>query len=263
MPRGKSSSRRPGFWPWFDQYGKYILSVQVAIAAIGLVVIAQGAVKPNIGNAEPRPIPTFGVQQPTETEQAATPLVRPTDRDIGVVFAGDSLTYGLFASAEEKGYRPQVVAALEKDGPVEWSRGGQTGNKIQAVSDSITFPATTDLVILELGTNDVWKTAQADIPAQYDALIAKAKASAPNVKIVCVGVWSDVDGRRNYDAPIQKSCESAGGAFLSLADIYDAEGTKGPAGKESFGGVSDNFHPNDTGYRAIADLILGELGVAR
>jgi acyl-CoA thioesterase-1 len=189
-------------------------------------------------------------------------FVRPTDRPLGIVFAGDSLTYGLFASSEAAGYRPQVIAALEAGGPVDWSRGGQTGNKIQTVSDSITFPATTDIAILELGTNDVFKTPATDIPAQYDALMAKVKASAPAARIICLGVWSNVDGRRNWDAPIQASCEAGGGTFLPLGNAYDAAESRGPAGVEAFGGVSDDFHPNDKGYGMIASITLKALGLA-
>jgi acyl-CoA thioesterase-1 len=193
---------------------------------------------------------------------AKVQVERPTDRPLEVVFAGDSLTYGLFASSEAAGYRPQVVAGLETDGAVKWSRGGQTGNRIQTVSNSIAFPASTDLVVLALGTNDVWKTPVEDIATQYDALMQKAKAGAPNAAIVCLGVWSKEDGRRGHDPAIQQSCEAAGGRFLPLGDIYDAADTRGPAGVEAFGGVSDDFHPNDNGYRQIAQLVLGNLFVS-
>lgn len=193
---------------------------------------------------------------------AKAQVTRPTDRPLEVVFAGDSLTYGLFASSEAAGYRPQVVAGLEASGAVKWSRGGQTGNRIQTVSDSITFPASTDLVVLALGTNDVWKTPLEEMAAQYDALIQKAKTGAPNAAIVCLGVWSKDDGRRGHDPVVQQSCEAAGGHFLPLGDIYDAPDTRGPAGVEMFGGVSDDFHPNDNGYRQIAELVLGNLTVS-
>jgi len=186
---------------------------------------------------------------------------RPADGPLKVVFAGDSLTYGLFASSEAKGYRPQVVAALAKSGPVEASRGGQTGNRIKTVADSIKFPADTHMVVLALGTNDVWKTDAADVTTQYKALMAKVNTSAPAAAVACLGVWSNVDGARNYDPPIQAACEDGGGKFISINDIYDEPGARGPAGRASFGGISDEFHPNDAGYKAIADRLLSVVAV--
>jgi lysophospholipase L1-like esterase len=227
------------------------------IAVVALCVVAFAQVNRPV-EAKAGPIPTF-TSAPSSTAHV---LARPTDRPLGVVFAGDSLTYGLYASAEDKGYRPLTVAALEKGGAVAWSRGGQTGNKIQTVTDSINFPATTDVAILELGTNDVWKTPAADIRAQYDVLMGKVKASAPSARIICLGVWSGPDGRRNYDAPIQASCEAGGGQFISLGTAYDAADTRGPAGRETFGGVSDDFHPNDNGYRLIAERVVAALGLS-
>lgn len=178
-----------------------------------------------------------------------------------VVFAGDSLTYGLYASTEEAGYRPQVVAALEEDGPVSASRGGQTGNTVATVGESIEFPATTDLVVLALGTNDVFNTDKAEYGESYRALVRKVQAEAPEAALVCLGTWSNVDGARNYDPMIREACTVAGGRFLPITDLFDTPGMKGPAGVEAFGGVSDDFHPNDTGYGAIADRVLGAITV--
>lgn len=186
---------------------------------------------------------------------------RPASGPLKIVFAGDSLTYGLFASTESKGYRPQVVDALGKSGPVEFSRGGHTGNRIKQVSDSITFPADTNMVVLALGTNDVWKTDVADAAAHYKALVRKVTTSVPNTPFACLGVWSNVDGARNYDPVIQSACEAGGGKFIRLTDIFETEGSRGPAGRASFGGISDKFHPNDAGYKAISDRLLSFVSV--
>jgi acyl-CoA thioesterase-1 len=189
------------------------------------------------------------------------PITRPEAAPLKAVFAGDSLTYGLFASSEAAGYRPQVVAALSTSGPVEASRGGQVGNKIADVSASITFPADTNLIVLALGTNDVWKTDAKVAKEQYTSLVEKARTSAPDAALVCLGVWSNKDGARNYDPAIKQPCLAAGGIFLPITDLFEKETNRGPAGVQAFGGASDTFHPNDAGYKAIADRLLSAVVV--
>lgn len=81
----------------------------------------------------------------------ATPPLR-------IVFAGDSLTYGLYASDERLGYRELVNAEMSHSRDVEQSRGGQTGNTARTVADSIEVVSDTDVVVLAVGTNDMWKT---------------------------------------------------------------------------------------------------------
>jgi acyl-CoA thioesterase-1 len=188
-------------------------------------------------------------------------VARPADRPLQVAFAGDSLTYGLFASSEDAGYRPRVITGLEASGPVRWSSGGEIGNTIETVTSIIDFPETADLAILALGTNDVVRTPADRIPAIYDALMRKVRNSAPGAAVICLGVWSDAAGRRDYDAPIQASCRDGGGTFVSLESVYETPGTRGPAGKQAFGGISDDFHPNDAGYEAIAELVLSRIDV--
>lgn len=205
--------------------------------------------------ANPSPSPT------SKPAPNTLSVKRPSDRALGVVFAGDSLTYGLFASKESKGYRPQVVASLEKGGPVKWSRGGQTGNKVSTVAESIKFPKSTDLAVLALGTNDIWKTPVGDFATDYKALIAKVKNQAPDAAILCMGAWTDVDGSRNYDHLIEDACEAGGGRYVPITDLNNNPKNHGPAGVESFGGISDVFHPNDSGYKAIADRVLENITV--
>jgi len=181
------------------------------------------------------------------------------DGSIGAVFLGDSLTYGLFASSEAAGYRPQVVAALNEIAPVQATRGGQTGNTVQTVGESATIPGDTGLVVLALGTNDVWNTPVPDFTAHYTALADKVQTSAPNAAVICLGVWANADGARNYDPPVRDNCERIGGTFVPIADLFDEAGMRGPSGVEAFGGVSDDFHPNDAGYAAIADRVKAAL----
>lgn len=185
------------------------------------------------------------------------------DGSIGAVFLGDSLSYGLYASSEAAGFRPQVIDALSSVAPVSASRGGQTGNTVQTVGDSAEIPPDTGLVVLELGTNDVWKTPVSDFSRQYQALVAKVTDAAPDAVLVCLGVWANIDGSRNYNPSIQTPCEEAGGIYVPISPLFEKDGMRGPAGVTSFGGTSDDFHPNDDGYAAIAQMVNASLDLPR
>lgn len=225
-----------------------------------LAVTSLGAAAYALAPAESPAPTTFTPAPMTTPDEKSEPFLEWPDKGpLEVVFAGDSLTYGLYASEESKGYRPQVVAELEEEGNVEWSRGGQSGNKVETVTDSISFPKSSDLIVLELGTNDVWETDVDVFARQYEDLVAKAEKAAPDAALVCLGVWSNVDGGRNYDPLIKEPCVEAGGKFIPLHPLYEEGSNRGPAGRDTFGGVSDDFHPNDDGYAAIAEKVLEAL----
>lgn len=254
--RRRRRRRRSGHW-WARNIGG--LPVWVALTAVvgaAAVVVVAVSIGPSRqpGEAQrpasPKPTPTVEV-----TTEPVVEFARDAEGNIGAVFLGDSLTYGLYASSEAAGYRPQVIETLSAIAPVNATRGGQTGNTVLTVSESATIPADTGLVVLALGTNDVWNTPQPDFAVQYTALADKVAASAPEAQVVCLGVWSNVDGVRNYDQHIKPECERIGGTYIKIGDLFETEGNRGPSGVESFGGVSDDFHPNDTGYAAIAQRV--------
>lgn len=230
----------------------------VTILAWALLTMPQRSAAEPDASRSPRPVPTFYSGTTTETPTDIE-FPRQADGSIGAVFLGDSLTYGLFASSEDAGYRPQVVNALSAVAPVNASRGGQTGNTVATVSESSEIPADTGLVVLALGTNDVWNTPVPDYTAQYKALIEKVRTSAPDAVLVCLSVWANPDGARDYNPPISAACEAAGGTYVLISDLFDTEGMRGPSGVEAFGGTSDDFHPSDAGYAAIADRVTAAL----
>lgn len=259
---------------WFAAKGKYValgLLAAITVGVIGFAVTGGANTYSAEELAAAREQQNAALAQTAAEKEAAAEearlaallqVARPTDgRPLKVVFAGDSLTYGLFASSEAAGYRPQVVSALEQGGPVEWTRGGKTGNTVGATADTITPDTDTNLVVLALGTNDVWKTEVPDFTAQYTGLVEKVRATAPNTAIMCLGVWANPDGARLYDPLVEAACEASGGAFVAIGDLYEPTENRGPAGVEAFGGVSDNFHPNDAGYAAIAKRVLASMRV--
>lgn len=239
--------------------GLDLSGVALVVAAVAVFAFAGWVAARPVEPATTGPSHLQPAQPSTPTEGAD--VTREDGEPLRVVFAGDSLTYGLYASTEAKGYRPRVVAAWEQDGPVEWSRGGQTGNRVATVAASLDVPADTDLIVLALGTNDLYKTPVPKFERQYAALVEQVTDAAPDAALACLGVWGNVDASRNYDPAIEEPCADAGGTFVPLSDLFEQERNRGPSGRDVFGGVSDDFHPNDRGYAAIAERLLAAVRV--
>ncbi len=188
----------------------------------------------------------------------------PATGPLKVLFIGDSLTAGYFASTQEKGYSQLVVSQLQKMGAVERLGGSKAGGNLATVGNLVSIPEGFNLAVVELGTNDIQgKTDPAVFPGQYDALMNKVKAASPTSALICIGTWgsagSDTDA---YDNAIQKSCEAHGGKYIDVSAEFGMAGNRGPAGVNVWAGISDNFHPNDYGHERLAALVMDHLTVS-
>lgn len=235
---------------------------RIIVVALALII---GAFVVSILNADAarHPIKVPAEIAAEDTDHLNLRVARPEHGQLRVFFAGDSLTYGWYASVQKRGYRPVMVDALGKDGPVKEYHGEFPGATTSEVSQFLVVPPGLDVAIVELGTNDVAR--QTPIEAftdTYAALLDKVRAGSPGVPLMCVGTWgSDGGGFGSdiYNAVIHSECAERGGAFVSLYDLYAVSANRGPTGAEAFGGVSDGFHPNDRGHREIARLLLSRL----
>ena len=128
-------------------------------------------------------------------------------------------------------------------------------------------PGGGEVVVVEAGTNDFLdQTPRRRFADDYRALLAKVTAASPGAKLVCLTTWIPKDGVGQpparippsfYDATIRRAC--AAGAVADLAPLVDAPATRGPAGRPTFLGPGDDFHPNSAGHAAIARLIEARL----
>ena len=197
-----------------------------------------------------------------QAEGAKVRVKKPTDRPLRVLFAGDSLTYGLYTSAENKGFRPLVVAGLSATMAVEETKAQFSGAGVNQVSNLVSAPENLDLAIIELGTNDVPKTDLGAFRDQYAALITKIRTPSPGAALLCVGTWSPGDAQTlPFNYAIKDACVKNGGQYVDVLDLYNAAGNHGAEGVKTWAGVSDTFHPNDAGHKAIADLILSRIAL--
>jgi len=197
------------------------------------------------------------------------PTVAPTRKNgaaLRTLFAGDSLTGALYASQQKNGFKWLMLDQLQKSGPVQEFNSAITGGTTLDVSAKYEVPKGLDLAVVELGTNDLGKVTPLDqFGAAYGSLLDRITQGSPGVALVCAGVWEGNGGGPEgptYDAVITDQCERHGGVFVSLRELYRDPATIGPAGLPAFTGKSDDFHPNDTGHRAIADALLARIKVA-
>ncbi|TFC59470.1 SGNH/GDSL hydrolase family protein [Cryobacterium sp. TMB3-1-2] len=237
----------------------YVLGA-AALAVIGVAgyLLTESAATPPpdlaslpASTASAAPIPTqVAVPGPLAIVRDGTPL--------RVLFAGDSLTGNYFASSAEAGFRSRVATAL---GPVELTTAELADQTLTTVSRIVEVPADLDLAVVELGTNDVGTQTPFDqFTSQYRDLLGKITTTSPGAALICAGTWQDAG--EAYDAVIEAECLAAGGRYVPLVDIFEADGTRGPVGTATPFGESDTFHPNDSGHRQIADAILAALTVS-
>lgn len=199
------------------------------------------------------PTPTAS---PTPTARPGTALVtRAKDGTARMLVAGDSLAAGFFASEKDRGFTSLVADAV---GRVEMTTAAQAHQTLTTVAAITDVPDDLDLAVVELGTNDVGlPTPLPDFEQQYTGLLERIRASSPSAALVCLGTWTS-DGAA-FDEVIARTCAARGGVYVGLADAFSTASYHGPAGRDTFAGAGDEFHPNDVGHRAIADGVLKAL----
>lgn len=190
-------------------------------------------------------------------EAKRTHLVMPTDRALSVVFLGDSLSADSYSTTRELGWTSLVTSGLAAYGNVERTVEATSG---QTVADALrrTIPAGADLVLVQLGTNDVGgRTEPAKFEATYREYLGKARAASPDSQVICITPWNTAARSTAYTAAITTVCSEAGATVMDIAPIYNRPDTRAHKGDTYFGGiVPDDAHPNDAGHRRIADLVL-------
>ena len=224
-------------------------------ACAGVIGVFGYLLTESAGTAQPDPA---SIPASTQVSAPGPLAIVRDDTPLRVLFAGDSLTGSYFASSPEAGFRSRVATAL---GPVELTTAEFADQPITAVSRIVDVPADLDLAVVELGTNDVGTQTPFDqFTSQYRDLLGTITTASPGAAVICAGTWQDAG--EAYDAVIEAECLAVGGRYVPLAGIFEANGTRGPAGTDTPFGESDTFHPNDSGHRQIADAILAALTVS-
>ena len=230
-----------------------LTTVLVVAVRTGMFSPAEAATSAAV-SAAPSPSPPTG-------RPAGVPVIRPSDRPLRVLFVGDSLMYGSFASDESLTYRARIVDALRVGGPIEAVQVGGPGQSAAGATRLLQKRSGPfDLVFVELGANDSVAITPAQFAADYTALLDAIRTMAPGAGLVCDGVWNGPKFALPLDRELRPVCAAHGGVVVPLTRLYVDETLRGPEGSVvPGGGVRDQFHPNDAGHEAIAQSMLGVL----
>ena len=170
-----------------------------------------------------------------------------------VLFAGDSLTVGYYATDPARSYASLLVDDWSELRDVEVTRAEQSGARAWRIAravEALPDPAW-DVAVLEVGANDVGKTTVAEYADDFRALVLAAERGGPEM-VVCLGPWNDGARTPPYDRVVARVCDGDGRVYVPLSDLYDDPALHGPVGTETTFGPRDDFHPNDAGHAAIA-----------
>jgi lysophospholipase L1-like esterase len=178
---------------------------------------------------------------------------------VRVLYIGDSLTGGYYASDYAHSFPALVTAALHAiDLHPSIYYGHTAANTIAAMNQGP--PPAVDLAVIELGINDNDDGNLTLFRQNYADVLERLKRANPAVLLVCLGIWQEATAQPFNDA-VRELCQAAGGRYHDLAPLYSVEAYHGPLGRPTWVGPGDWFHPNDAGHAAIAAAVLQTLGV--
>lgn len=213
----------------------------------------------------PSPSPTSPTAPTPTPTRAHTPQATHE-----IVFIGDSLTAGFFATAQARDYVSLTAARTHKTFLVEGEYGVSavvTNQQMQVGAPRLRVNAVPDdarYVVIELGTNDVVAPGETltQFKSSYDAILTRVQRDAPNARLICLGTWRNPNAGAHesgyaYNKVIRAECP---GSYVPLGDLFVKPALRGPAGRATWMGRSDDFHPNDAGHAAIAARVVAAIG---
>lgn len=205
----------------------------------------------------------FGPEEPSHGNSSKAEVLVGAGEALRVTYIGDSLDAGLYATERLRGFHPLMVDAWRAGGPVSDTPLNSLGGTAERALGNSDLPTGQQLVVIELGTNDVTRTDHHAFRHDYEQLVERLRVASPDAALLCVGPWRPREAARRFEVIIKDLCEARGGVFRSISDLAEDPDLKGPAGEATDFGPSDAFHPNDLGHRAIADRLLGAVTVDR
>lgn len=195
----------------------------------------------------------IGLLLATDAAQAESGLSNEGGKKT-ILFLGDSLTAGLGVRSEE-GFPALVAEKIRAAGlPFEIINAGVSGDTSAGGLRRIDWllQRRIDLLVLELGANDGLRgLSPASLKANLEAIIEKAKAKNPQIKVVIAGMQIPPNLGASYGADFQR-------VFLDVA--REKKAAVIPFLLEGVGGrrdlnQSDMIHPTAAGHKIVAETV--------
>lgn len=199
---------------------------------------------------------------PQLVRPAALPAVCGTDNPIKVGVVGDSVTLiGTGASDPSKSWVNLYIAQLSTacgGTPVQRYDATEGRDACCYVLQTVTtVPSGMDIVLFGDGINNEHETdstgayvytAQDSYIAYSDDVMYRIRAANPTARIDCMGIWDlQTPREQEFDYLYQAGCHHYGGVFTQVSGMWGYTPYRSPNPYDS-----TLFHPNDTGYAAIA-----------
>lgn len=204
--------------------------------------------------------PAYGSGPAVATRAAAAPTA------LRLMPLGDSITWG-YASPSGNGYRgylwndlaaeghaPDFVGSLRGGTMSDPDNEGHSGwriDQIAGIADSVLAAYRPNVVTLEIGTNDLNGNYQVDTAAdRLKSLIDQITRDVPDATVLVGTLIVSTSGTEEASRPAFNSklpgivqSEQAAGKHVSLVDMSALTASD----------LADSLHPNDNGYRKMAD----------
>lgn len=194
----------------------------------------------------------------TDVAAAATPL--------RVMPLGDSITWGI-GSSTGNGYRSFLSDRLVSSGhSVDLVGSGRDGtmadpdheghsglriDQIASLVDSVMARYRPNVVTLEIGTNDLGQQYQVPTaPDRLRSLVDQITRAAPDATIV---LGSVIISTSSTEEPLRGPFNAAIPGIVQSAQAAGKHVQYADMGALNVGDLSDALHPNDSGYRKMAD----------
>ncbi|MFC5668453.1 ricin-type beta-trefoil lectin domain protein [Kitasatospora misakiensis] len=200
------------------------------------------------------------------TTTGAVPASAASSTPLRVMPLGDSITWGE-GSSTGNGYRGPLWDGLAADGhPLDFVGTGRAGSmadpdneghggyridQIAALADASLTRYRPNVVTLEIGTNDLNANDQpATAGARLKSLVNRITADVPDATVLLASLIVSTSGRVEQSRPaynqairqIVSDAQAAGKhvAYVDMSGLTAAD-------------LTDTLHPNDSGYRKMAD----------
>lgn len=186
-----------------------------------------------------------------------------------LVGLGDSIIAGVGAASQEQTLVVQVAEHLAtfQDHPIAWQSHGKIGAHAEAIASrasSLSWPASTDVVIVSTGVNDLLGLASIRVwTERIERLVSVVREHAPHAWIVFCGLppmhqfpslprplrWVLGLRARHFDETLAETVASMPQVITVRID------SDIPA--EAF--ANDGFHPGPLGYSQLGQMIASGL----